>query len=88
MQNLGDRPREFAVIRWRGAEDALPTRDGAILLDGLQEVHRLELQAGAERHVELELQGGYSYVVVSLVEGECERGDPHAGERELSRRRV
>lgn len=75
IQNLGTRAREFAVIRWRGAEDALPTRDGAILLDGLQEAHRFEpLQAGEERQVAVDLQGGYSYVFVSLAEGEYEKG--------------
>lgn len=75
VQNLGSLAREFAVIRWRGAEDALPTRDGAILLDGLQEVHRFDaLQPGEERQVEVDLQSGYSYVVVSLSEGEYEKG--------------
>lgn len=75
VQNLGTRAREFALVRWRGAEDALPTHDGAVLLDGLQEVHRFEaLSPGGERQVEVDLKGGFSYVVVSLTKGEYEQG--------------
>lgn len=36
VQNLGTRAREFALVRWRGTADALPTQDGAILLDGFR----------------------------------------------------
>lgn len=75
VQNLGARAREFAVIRWRGAEDALPVHDGQILLDGLQEVYRSEaLFAGEERELQVDLRSGFSYVVVSLVKGEYEKG--------------
>jgi len=75
VQNLGARAREFAVVRWRGAEDALPVHDGLILLDGLQEVYRSEaLFAGEERQVQVELRSGFSYVVVSLAKGEYEKG--------------
>lgn len=75
VQNLGTRAREFALVRWRGAEDALPARDGTLLLDGLHEVHRFEaIFAGEERQVEVDLKGGFSYVVVSLAKGEYEKG--------------
>lgn len=75
VQNLGVRAREFAVVRWRGAEDALPVRDGLILLDGLQEVYRFEaLFAGEERQTQVDLRSGFSYVVVSLTKGEYEKG--------------
>lgn len=75
VQNLGARAREFAVVRWRGAEDALPVRDGLILLDGLQEVYRFEaLFAAEERQVQVDLRSGFSYVVVSLAKGEYEKG--------------
>lgn len=75
VQNLGTRTREFALIRWRGAEDALPTHDGLILLDGLQEVLRFEsIGPGGERPISAELKGGFSYVLVSLTKGEYEQG--------------
>ena len=75
VQNLGTRAREFALVRWRGTADALPMQDGTLLLDGLQEVYRFEaLFAGEERQVEVDLKGGFSYVVVSLAKGEYEKG--------------
>lgn len=75
VQNLGSKPREFAIIRWRGLEDTLPTSGGVILLDGLQEVHRFEtILAGENREIEVDLQGGFSYVLASLAKGEYEQG--------------
>ncbi len=75
VQNLGRGGRDFAVIRWRGAPDALPTLNGRILLDGLQEVYRFDrLLAGEAREVEVDLRDGFSYVFVSLVDGEYDRG--------------
>ncbi len=75
VQNLGSKARDFAIVRWRGTEDALPVDHGTILLDGLQEVHRFDtLSAGEERQVEVNLSGGFSYVIVSLVKDEYDRG--------------
>lgn len=75
VQNLGSRAREFAVIRWRGGEDALPVLQGTLLLDGLQEVYRFDiLLAGESREVEVNLRRGFAYVVTSLAKGEYEKG--------------
>ena len=75
VQHIGARAHEFARVRWRGTADALPMRDGALLLDGLHEVYRFEaLFAGEERQVEGDLKGGFSYVVVSLAKGGDEKG--------------
>jgi uncharacterized cupredoxin-like copper-binding protein len=75
VQNLGARARDVAIARWRGTADALPTKDGLVLLDGLQEVHRMDiLLSGEEGTIEVDLRGGFSYVVFSLVKGEYEKG--------------
>lgn len=75
VQNLGTKAREVAIIRWRGSDDSLPTKDGVVLVDGLQEVYPIQaLLAGEEAQVEIELRSGFSYVVASLVKDEYDRG--------------
>lgn len=75
VQNLGTKARDVAIVRWRGTDDSLPTKDGLVLLDGLQEVHPVgSLLAGAQAQIEIDLRSGFSYVVVSLVKGEYDQG--------------
>ena len=75
VQNVGTKARDIAIARWRGTADALPTKDGLVLLDGLQEVHQMRtLLSGEDAQIEVDLRGGFSYVVFSLVKGEYEKG--------------
>ncbi|TAJ20295.1 MAG: hypothetical protein EPO65_04175 [Dehalococcoidia bacterium] len=75
VQNLGTKAREVVIVRWRGADDSLPTKDGVVLVDGLQEVHPVPaLLAGEEAQMEIDLRSGFSYVVASLVKDEYDKG--------------
>lgn len=75
LQNIGERSHDLAVVQWRGDPAALPVLDGRLLIDGLTVLGRIaDVAPGEEADLELTLETGITYAVVSTVDGEYQAG--------------